>query len=163
MRGARWWPVAIILVLGTTVVANLALFWAANHDPGFAAEPDYYQRAVTWDSTVAQRARNAELGWQVAATIEPPRKDGGAIVTVELGDRAGAPIDGAAVRIDASHNASAGRIVSIELLPAGAGRYQGTIPLAAAGFWRLELTATHGAERFQTRLSRETGRADPRS
>lgn len=163
MRGARWWPVAIIMVLGITVVANLALFWAASHDPSFAAEPDYYHRAVTWDSTVAQQARNAALGWHVAASIQSPRDDGAAVVTVELDDRAGTPIDGAAVRVDASHNASAGRIVSIELVPAGGGLYQGTIPRAAAGFWRLELTATHGNERYQTRLSRETGQADPRS
>ena len=26
----------------------------ANDDPSFAIEPDYYRKAVTWDSTLAQ-------------------------------------------------------------------------------------------------------------
>ena len=52
-------------VLALTVAGNLWVMRIANADPSFSVEPDYYRKAVDWDSTMAQRARNEALGWQL--------------------------------------------------------------------------------------------------
>ena len=57
MNASRLWPWAIGAVLLITVAANLALFHVAGSDPSFVIEPDYYAKAVAWDSTMAQTRR----------------------------------------------------------------------------------------------------------
>ncbi|MEZ4456629.1 MAG: FixH family protein [Gemmatimonadales bacterium] len=59
----------MIGVLAITVGANGYMLYEANR--GMAAvEPDYYQKAVDFDSTMAQARRNASLGWRVDAALD---------------------------------------------------------------------------------------------
>ena len=76
MAAKGWyWPVAIVGLLVGGAAANIGLMIVANRDATFAVEPDYYRKAVDWDRTMAQEARNVELGWRVSAQLEPV--DGG--------------------------------------------------------------------------------------
>ena len=76
MAAKGWyWPVAIVGLLVSGAAANIGFMIVANRDATFAVEPDYYRKAVDWDHTMAQEARNAELGWRVTAQLEPA--DGG--------------------------------------------------------------------------------------
>ena len=118
-------------VLAVTVVANVALLWKANSDPSFAVEPDYYQRAVLWDSTVAQRHRSDALHWRAAVRLAPP-EGGEATILVTLTTQEGAPVDSADVRAEASHNAGRRR-VSGAITRVGAGALRGADPLQSAG------------------------------
>ena len=54
MKRGMWWPIGITTVLATTVAANLWVMRLANEDHSFAIEPDYYRKAIMWDSTLAQ-------------------------------------------------------------------------------------------------------------
>jgi nitrogen fixation protein FixH len=158
MTAARWWPAALVAVLAVTVVANVALLWKANSDPSFAVEPDYYQRAVHWDSTIAQRQRSDALHWRAAARLAPP-DDGEATIFVTLTTRDGAPVDSADVRAEASHNARGADVYQVRLLASGPGLYAARIPSRAQGLWRVDLTATRGPDRFAERLTLDNGAA----
>lgn len=152
MTGSRWWPIAIGLVLGVTVLANVAVYWTANHDPSFAVEPDYYRRAVEWDSTVARERRSAALGWRVDARLAPPEGDH-AVLRVRLRSADGGALDSADVRADASHNARGAEVFAVRLVPVGQGEYAGTIPSARQGLWRVDLSAVRGADAFVERVT----------
>ena len=156
MNGARWWPVAIVLVLGVTVVANVAVYWTANHDPSFAVEPDYYRRAVEWDSTVAREKRSAALHWTVDVRLEPP-VNGEATLRVQLHGGDGTSLDSADVHAEASHNARGAEVFAVRLTPMGAGQYTGEIPSGRQGLWRVDLSAVRGADVFSERVTLDNG------
>lgn len=156
-RSGRIWPWALGVVLALTVGGNLWVMQLANADPSFSVEPDYYRKAVEWDSTMAQQQRNATLGWQLS--VESMQVAGAqALLTVLLVDSVGAPIPDGTLSVDATHNALADQVVTTTLVPAGSGRYTGTIKGARPGIWELRLVATRGADRFTTRLRHDTAR-----
>jgi nitrogen fixation protein FixH len=131
----------------------------ANRDASFAVEPDYYRKAVEWDRTMAQAARNAELGWTVSARLEPGAGDRARLVTL-VRDRAGAPLTGAAVVVEAFPSARAREIASVALEPTGdAGVHAGLLPSSRPGLWELRLRVTRGAEVFTRTLSQDLAAA----
>jgi len=156
VNGARWWPVALVAVLGLTVLVNVAVYWKANSDPSFAVEPDYYQRAVDWDSTVAARQRSDALQWRADVQLAPPQ-DGLAAITVTLSGRDGAPVDSAEVRVEASFNGDGARVYARQLTASGPGTYTARIPSVEQGLWRVDLTAARGTDRFVERATVDNG------
>lgn len=156
MTGARWWPAALSLVLGVTVLANVALLWTASHDAGYVVEPDYYRQAVEWDSTVARRARSAALGWHADVRLAAPDPDG-ATLTVRLATRSGAALDSAAVRAELSHNAHGADRFTVRLTHTGPGLYAGIVPSRLRGLWRVDLSATSGRDAFLERVTVDNG------
>ena len=156
MTAARWWPAALVAVLVVTVAANFALLWKANSDPSFAVEPDYYQRAVLWDSTVSRRARSDALRWRAAVRMAPP-EGGRATIVVHLTTADGSPVDSADVRIEASHNAEGAILHDARLLATGPGLYTARIPATAQGLWRVDLTASRGPDQFVQRTTVDNG------
>ena len=143
MKAARLWPLALGAVLGITVLANIWLLWAANDDQHLAFEPDYYRKAVAWDSTVAQGERSRALGWTATVGLG---LDGHLVV--QLADGAGLPVDGAAVTAEVIPVAHANRTLAVGLDPAGPGRAEARISLVYPGLHELRVTATRGADRF---------------
>jgi len=95
MTSRTLWPAALIGVLALTVVANGVLVYEATRGEPAAAEADYYQRALNWDSTMAQARVNAELQWRVRGQLGADGE-----VRVEVADREGAPITQAQVEAE---------------------------------------------------------------
>lgn len=157
MKASKLWPAALVGVLAITVVANGALYWTASHDRSFAVEPDYYQQAVHWDSSVARSRRSAALGWATEVRLAPP--DGGAAtLTVTITTRDGLPLDSADVRATLSHNAEGARTFNLTLRPSGpAGRYAARLPSSAQGLWRVDLSATRGQDAYARRVTADNG------
>lgn len=63
MKPAALWPLAVIGVLAVTVGANVWLIQVAREPNGAVIEPDYYRRAVAWDSLAARQGRSdAQIG-----------------------------------------------------------------------------------------------------
>ena len=160
MNAAKLWPVAIVGVLAVTVAANVVLLVKAGDPVAAGIEPDYYRRAVAWDSTMAQERHNAALGWQLGAELgtAPP---GGPPLVVRLTDPTGLPLAGAAIEVEAIHNREAARRVRATLHPAPDGEYTAKLPLAHRGLWELRFTVERAGERFTTRLRRETAGPTP--
>lgn len=159
------WPIGIAVILALSVGANMFVFHLANDDPSFAVEPDYYRKAVQWDDELAQRRRNAELGWRASATLEAASvdaasvgapsgdaaRDGATELRVRLTGPAGDPLDGAVVIVEAMAVDRASQVATFTLAAAGdpaGGVYSAMLPAARGGRWELRLVATRGGERF---------------
>lgn len=146
MKRATRWPLAITAVLTVFVAVNVALFRVAGDDPSFAVEPDYYARAVNWDSTMAQARRNHTLGWRLAPSLGPV-SNASAVLRVSLTDSTGNPIEGATVRVAALFNARASAVIHSTLAHDG-GEYVARLPMRHAGLWELRFDVTRGGQHF---------------
>ena len=153
MKAAALWPAAVVGALVVTVGANIAILVLANDSDKAVVEPNYYEKAVAWDSTMAQGRRNESLGWSVRATLTPI--PGGSRLAASLADRAGAPIAGATLRVEAIHNLDAARRIEAALRDAGGGAYEADLPMRHAGLWELRFTAERDGERFTDDLRRD--------
>jgi nitrogen fixation protein FixH len=155
MRAAQGWPLALAGVLGVTVVANVFLLYAANDHNAAVVEPDYYRKAVAWDSSAAGRDASDALSWRLEAALEPLGGDGAGILRVRVTDRGGAPVAFARIACTAIHNLDAAARPHAEGVLDAEGAAALRLPLARAGLWELRFEANRGAERFAVTLRRD--------
>lgn len=147
MKRGIGWPIGVVAILAATVGLNIYIYRVANDDPSFAIEPNYYQKAVHWDSTMDQMRANQTLGWHVAPTLGQFTPQSGARLQVTVTDAAGAVIQGATVRVAAFFNARANDVIDETLVRDSAG-YAVTLPVKYAGVWELQFDVQHGGQRF---------------
>ena len=147
MKRGAWWPIAITGVLATTVAANIWVMRIANDDPSFAIEQDYYKKAITWDSTLAQARRNAQLGWRLTPELGPIGRRG-ARLTARLSDSTGAAITGATMRVSAMQIARSGEIHTATLDATSAGEYGAQLDAKLPGQWELRFDVHAGSAHF---------------
>jgi len=155
VRSRGWyWPAALAALLVGSAGANIALVVITSRDASFAVEPDYYAKALAWDETMAQQARNETLGWSLGLRVEPTGERGRVTVAVGLSDGGGAPLAGARIAIDALHNARANRVLTAVLEPRGLG-YAAMMPLARPGLWEFRVRVTRGPDVFTATFMRD--------
>lgn len=158
------WALFPVVLLGGLMSLVGTLVVIATRDPGFAVEPDYYQKAVDWDAQRALEARSAALGWKTSwrfddgprATADGPSAVDDAApaharnarVTLELSDASGRPIEGAAVQVTALHNARANAQQALILSEFDAGRYAATWLVTRDGLWEFRLTVARAGDHF---------------
>src|SRR3954468_9883482 len=90
---ASRWALVPVGLLVSSVAAFSWMALVAVHDPNFALEPDYYQKALHWDQTQSQAATNQRLAYHFSV---PPSftldAHGRATFSVKLSDGSGRPI-----------------------------------------------------------------------
>jgi nitrogen fixation protein FixH len=150
--------VAIVGVLAVTVGANVAMMVAARDPNAYVVEPDYYHKAVNWDSTMAQARASAALGWQVDAALRDWTPQGTTLL-VQLADSTGAPLAGADVKVELINNLSPETPVHVIPAEAGGGRYEAQVVLPRPGLWELRLQARRDSAYFTADLHRDLVRA----
>jgi nitrogen fixation protein FixH len=149
--------VAIVGVLAVTVGANVAMMVAARDPNAYVVEPDYYHKAVNWDSTMAQARASAALGWQVDAALRDWTPQGTTLL-VQLADSTGAPLAGADVKVELINNLSPETPVHAAPADAGGGRYESRVVLARPGLWELRLQVRRAGDYFTADLRRDLAR-----
>jgi len=151
--GTLWaWGPGVVLaaLLGT----QLTVLHFVLDDPSFALEPDYYRKAVAWDSQRELARQSQALGWHAEITAQPgsPAQPGsvppGLELRVQLRDARQRPLAGAAVQVQAFANARAARVLAAALRETAPGTYTAEIPSSELGLWEFRLAATRGADRF---------------
>jgi nitrogen fixation protein FixH len=147
MKPGSGWPIGIVAVLATTIGVNLAVMRIAGNDPAFAIEPDYYRKAVAYDSTMAQAESNRVLGWKATASIVAT-EEGEPQLRIRLVDVSGASIDDATVTAVAMYVARAASPDTVSLRLAGDGEYVGALEKTHAGQWEVRIAAHRATERF---------------
>lgn len=158
-RARGWhWPLIIIALLVGGAGANIGLMLVAAGDASFAVEPDYYQKALHWDETMAQEARNRALGWSVTVAFGDTPRPGQITLAAQVNDRAGDAVQGARVAVEAFHSARANRVLTATLSPESAGRYAATLPLDRPGLWELRLRVERGDQVFTQTLVQDLAR-----
>jgi len=153
------WPAALVGALVATVGLNGYVAYVANRGDGAQVEPDYYRRAVQWDSTLAEQARSRALGWRIAVQVAAPTA-GGSVIDVEVRDAQGAPIAGARVRLDgfAVARATSSRMTAA-LTESAAGAYGAELPVHRVEWHEFQLTVDRGADHFVAQLRCLPGQA----
>jgi hypothetical protein len=116
-----------------------------------AIEPDYYRKAVAWDSTQAVAARSQSLGWHLTAVLGPAG-GGPTPFAVALSDSAGAPVAGALVRVEIFAVARADERLDTALTEPAPGRYTLALPVARAEWHEVRVTADRAGDHFVQRL-----------
>jgi nitrogen fixation protein FixH len=143
------WPYLIGGALALHVAASLVVVYVATSNPSYAVEEDYYAKSMAWDATRAQARVNANLGWALAVSANPPSAPGAQpVLEVRLSDAAGAPVDGAVVAVEAFHNARSHDIIRAPLEGAGNGLYRAALPMRRDGRWELRFTVDRGTDHF---------------
>ena len=95
MRADRLWPTALITVLVLTVALNIYVYRISNGAGAPVVEPDYYHKAVTWDSTLAEDRASDALAWKLDARVGNLDARGRAALSASLEDSKGEPLRGA--------------------------------------------------------------------
>jgi len=131
---------ALVTVLGlATVVATLWIGWQVM-EPKVVDDP--YQHGLHYD---AERSARARLGWQARFERDALRP-AAAPLRFTLVDKAGAPVDGAAVRVTVRRTAGGGEERRGEARALGAGRYAVELAIPEPGFWDVRLDVRRGAD-----------------
>lgn len=147
-RRGRFWPWFAVSLLAATAVAQGILLYAATNDDSFAVVPDYYRKAVAWDSTAALQRASDSLGWR--ATIGIDRPAGTPALEVRLVTATDEPVRGADVTAELIHNRDAARPVPVALREEAPGTYRAPARLARSGLWEVRVRAIAGQARFTT-------------
>lgn len=155
----RVWPAIIIVSLAANVVFGIVLAHVASRGSSLTVEPDYYRKAVLWDSTLAQERRNAALGWRVAPALTPVGGARSAVLSLAMRDSVGAPVSGAVVHVDARQVAHADENLVATLVADSAGGYSGALPMVRPGLWEVRVDAARGTEHFTTTLRLDASRS----
>lgn len=149
----RIWPTLIILALGGNVALGVVLIRVAGADPSFAVEPDYYRKAVEWDSVQLQREHNVHLGWRVDASVPEFSTGDPRSITIRLFDESGVPLSGAEVVAEAMPVAFAHEARTVALIESGvAGEYTGEGVINRIGLWEVRVQVDTPEERFTSNL-----------
>ena len=144
------WPVIVCTLLAVPVVANGYLMYRANSDPSFAIVPDYYKKALAWDAHRAEVAASTALGWHVAIEHGPSLR-------LHVADKDGLPVDGAAVTVEAFHNADANHVQTAHLVAAPDHSYAAPLRFDRRGLWELRVSVVRGVDRFDMVLREDIG------
>jgi nitrogen fixation protein FixH len=131
---------ALVVVLGLGSVAA-TLFIGATLGETAVADASH-EHGLRYDR---DRALAAPLGLRAAfdpASLAP----GGAALDFTLRDKAGAPVEGAAIRVALLRPAGGGGPRAAEARALGGGRYQAPVGFDAPGFWDVRLDVKHGRD-----------------
>jgi nitrogen fixation protein FixH len=158
-RAGTFWAWVPAGLLGSMLLGLGSLAYIAADDPGFALEPNYYDKAVHWDRAQAQARASQALGYRLELT-QPLRvaADGRIELTLSLIDRQGRAVTGAEVSAEAFANASASRTQLVVLREISPGTYRAELRQGSTGLWELRCAVTRGVERYQQILRRDVAK-----
>ncbi len=145
MKAGMMWPIGITAILGATVAANIVMMRLASDDPSMAIEPDYYKKAVDFDSTMAAERRSNALGWTAVSSIDPIVAGKPTRVRVRLATVDGTPIPDATVRVVALFNARANDLKQATMVAQSDSSYAASLDIGFPGQWEVRVDATRGA------------------
>jgi nitrogen fixation protein FixH len=156
MKKGWYWPFLVVGLLAAGVGGNIYFLARAIGDPSFAVEPDYYAKGVDWNAHQAQARANAELGWIVTLEVAPAElATGRARLVAKLTDRDGRSVPGAAVVLEAFHNARAADVLTATLAETPEHSYTAEVPIVRPGLWEFRVAATRGSETFTAVLDQD--------
>lgn len=138
----RWIYVCVGLLVTNALVMAVLVTASAKSAP--AVVPQYYERAVAWDQTMAEAKLAAELGWTLELSLD------GEGIAVKLVDHDGQRLAGAELAIRGFHRARPAERLALVLVTdeAGEARAPATSEARTAGWYELDVEITRGAVRY---------------
>ena len=156
-RRSRWIPWAFIgFFAGVAAVQAVMIYFALESFSGLATDSPY-ERGLEYNKTLAAKAAETALGWQVETRFvegaNPPAGRAGKL-ELELRDRDGRPITGASIAATLRRPLGAAVTLELALQSAAPGLYRAPAELPLAGQWDvdLDIDAPAGEAHFTHRL-----------
>lgn len=140
----RLWPGLLIWLIIFHVGGMVAAAVIATAGGPPAVEPRFYEKAVDWDHTAAQRDVNRALNWQVAWDAVT----GEAGASVRITDPAGNPVNDAGCTVEYFHRAHSRARQFAPLKFVCDGLYRLERPLRQYGDHEFRLTVLHDKDTF---------------
>ncbi|MFN7020151.1 MAG: FixH family protein [Phycisphaerales bacterium] len=146
-RGRLWLLLPAGLLALNVVIVGVTVTLAVG-DKSVATEPDYYRKAVNFDDEARLREESRRLGWKAEVTLGV--EGGTQRLVVRLNDASGAPVEGAAVRVEAFAHVRSGdrQRLAMKGVEGEPGAYAGAVGVDRGGLWRVNVSAERGEERF---------------
>lgn len=151
MKKGMGWPIGITVLLLATVASNIGVMMLVHDDPSFAIEPDYYRKAVAWDSTQAVARASDALGWSVQSAVIPS-VNGVQVLRLRISDAQGLGVDSAEVHGELRYVARANEVQTVRFVAtesADRGTYESPVIMTDTGLWELRLVADRGEAHFR--------------
>ena len=137
----RWVGIIVGLLLGNAI-AVAVLLGLSSGETQRRVLPDYYQRAASWDVTMAEAQHSADLGWRAQVVVR------GRELTVIVVDRDGAPVAGAEVELTAVPRGRVDATVTAAAIAIGPGTYRVALIGERGGLHDVALRVVRGDQRF---------------
>lgn len=158
-NAGKFWAWVPAGLLSSMLLGLGSLAYIAADDPGFALEPNYYDKAVRWDEAQAEARESLASGFRLELTkplCVDPRGD--VELSLSVTDRDGLPVANAEVTVEAFANAAASRVERVVLRQIAPGAYRANISRGIAGLWELRLAVRKGALRYKQVMRRDVTR-----
>jgi len=141
LKRGNYWPAIIVgmLVLHASIILGTITVISARHD--LYVEPDYYAKAIDWDTQREMLETADRLGWVIDITPAEPVQDsvGFRQLNITLLDANGDPMDRALVELECYHPAHAADRNKKVMLGQGDGNYQAEVVMDTPGYWNVHL------------------------
>jgi nitrogen fixation protein FixH len=149
-RSAKLWPMLVVLMLVSHVTLMMvAVRYATGGSRGeHAIVPDYYDKALAWDTTRAAQAESDKLGWKATLSTTPGARPEERILSLTLVDANGQPVEVTDAAVSYFHLSQGQDVKRLPLLSVAPGKYQGTMSIYHPGFHQFDLLCTRGDATF---------------
>ncbi|HVY28940.1 MAG TPA: FixH family protein [Polyangiaceae bacterium] len=153
-----WVPVGL---LGSMLVGLGSMAYVAVNDPGFALEPNYYDKALHWDRSQAEAAASRELGLKLSLS-KPLRLSESGKLELELAitDKSGASYGDAEVKVEAFAVGRASQLHELSLRELAKGRYAAEIDSKTLGLWELRVSVKKDRDHYREVLRHDASKGD---
>lgn len=147
-RSAFWIPRSFFIFFAVVFGANgIMLFFALDSWTGLSTE-NAFQEGLAYNEQIAERDRQAALGWQVSFDAVPDRP-GHVVFDMRVDDDRGVPVTAASVVVALTRPTHEGYDSTTSLTHMGAGHYVGEADLSLPGQWHVELVIDEPRGRYR--------------
>ena len=136
--GERWIPWSFFGFFAVIFLANgIMLYYALDSWTGLSND-NAFQEGLAYNERLAERERQAALGWQVSFDAVADRP-GHLVFDLRIEDDRGAPVSAAAVSVALTRPTHEGHDFTAALSHRGRGHYVGEADLPLPGQWQVEV------------------------
>lgn len=139
-----WWFFPPFVVM---MVANVYLVTVAVQSFGGVTSATAYQQGLAYNQTLADKARMAQLGWNLQWQLAD-YGDRSADVVLTVTDAAGLPLADAAASLAISRPVGVSHSVVVPMAVDDAGRFSARLMLPLAGQWQAEISVARGEDSY---------------
>lgn len=138
MPRIRIFPGIIFVLLGMNMVIVGITVYAANMNGGAAVEPDYYRKAMAYDTLRVRSAQSDALDWRYHVELVGSTAERQLRVTIT--EPTGQRLTGATSRAEAFPGVRANERTKVLCREIEPGVYAAPVQVRWSGLWRIELT-----------------------
>jgi nitrogen fixation protein FixH len=148
IRKSLWIPASFVIAFLVVLGVNITLVVMAVKTFSGLETNSAYDQGLGYNTTLAEAAKNAEIGWHAGIALTP-LDAASRRISVTMTDRAGTPLPDLNIKVVLVRPTNAGLDEVVILKPTEHGIYQADFKPSALGNWDLRLRAEHAGTVWQ--------------